>query len=133
MTVDFLHYNSCVPRPFSVGGSDIEKVSTFKLLGVHLSEDFTWAVHCDYIVKKANRRLYRLRQLKKCKVPSADIVHIYCALIRSILEYASAVFADLPKYLACYLVDLVFRMKQHLTKLHYPLFLTVGQSHVLNS
>ena len=86
MTVDFLHYNSCVPRPFSVGGSDIEKVSTFKLLGVHLSEDFTWAVHCDYIVKKANRRLYALRQLKKCKVPSADIVHIYCALIRSILE-----------------------------------------------
>ena len=41
--------------------------------------------------------------LKKFKVPSADIVHIYCALIRSILEYASAVFADLPKYLACYL------------------------------
>ena len=37
------------------------------------------------------------------KVPSTDIVHIYCALIRSILEYASAVFADLPKYLACYL------------------------------
>ena len=132
ITIDFLHYNSCVPRPITVGGSDIEQVSTFKLLGVHLSEDLTWAVHCDYIVKKANRRLYALRQLKKCKVPSADIVHIYCALIRSILEYASAVFADLPKYLACYLVDLVFRMKQHLTKLHYPLFLTVGQSRVLN-
>ena len=44
-----------------------------------------------------------LRQLKKCKVPSADTVHVYCALIRSILEYASAVFAGLPKYLACYL------------------------------
>ena len=44
-----------------------------------------------------------LRQLKKCKVPSADIVHIYSALIRSILEYVSAVFADLAKYLACYL------------------------------
>ena len=26
----------------------------------------------------------------------------------------------------------IFRMKQHLTKLHYPLFLTVGQSRVLN-
>ena len=102
-TVDFLHYNSCVPRQVEVGVSDIEQVSTFKLLGVHLSEDLTWAVHCDYIVKKANRRLYALRQLKKCKVPSADIVHIYCALIRSILEYASAVFAGLPKYLACYI------------------------------
>ena len=105
MTVDFLHYNSRVPwsSPNRGWWSDIVQVSTFKPLGVHLSGDLTWAVHCDYIVKKANRWLYALRQLKKCKVPSADIVHIYCALIRSILEYASAVFADLPKYLACYL------------------------------
>ena len=85
--------------------ADIEQVSTFKLLGVHLSEDLTWAVHCDYIVKKANRWLYALRQLKECKVPSPDIVHIYCALIRSILEYASAVLSLLTYllYLACYL------------------------------
>ena len=43
--------------------------------------------------------------LKKFKVPSADIVHIYCALIRSILEYASAVLSLLTYllYLACYL------------------------------
>ena len=143
MTVDFLHYNSCVPRPFSVGGSDIEKVSTFKLLGVHLSEDLTWAVHCDYIVKKANKRLYALRQLKKCKVPSADVVHIYCALIRSILEYASAVFAGLPKYLACYLENVEKRALliigpsiSYETALDkaalLPLFVTVGQSRVLN-
>ena len=138
MTVDFLQYNSCVPRPVAVGGSDIEQVSTFKLLGVHLSEDLTWAVHCDYIVKKANRRLYALRQLKKCKVPSADIVHIYCALIHtpplSLLTCLSILFAILrtckkgpfPSF------GLVFRMKQHLKKLHYPLSQTVGQSRVLH-
>ena len=103
MTVDFLHYNSCFPRPIAVGDSDIEQVSTFKFLGVRLSEDLTRAEHCDYIVKKANRRLYALRQHKKCKVPSADIVHIYCALIHSILEYASAVFAGFPKYVVSYL------------------------------
>ena len=39
MTVDFLHYNSCVPRPITVGGSDIEPGLYIKLLGVHLSED----------------------------------------------------------------------------------------------
>ena len=44
MTVDFLHDNSCVPRPDAVGGSDIEQVSTFKPLGVHLSEDLTCAL-----------------------------------------------------------------------------------------
>ena len=63
-------------------------------------------MHCDYIVKKANRRLYALGQLKKCKVALADIVHIYCAIIRSVLEYPSAVSAGLPKYLACYLENM---------------------------
>ena len=60
-------------------------------------------IDLEYIVKKANRRLYALRQLKKSKGPSADIVHIYRVQIRSILEYASAVFAGFPKYLVCYL------------------------------
>ena len=78
-------------------------------------------------------------QLKKCKVPSADIVHIYCAIIRSIIEYASAVFADLPKYLACYLenvqkraLSIIWPGISHETALHYPFFLTVGQSRILN-
>ena len=69
MTVDFLHYNSCLLRPIALGGSDIEQVSTFKLLGVHLSVDLTWAVHCDYIVKKANRRFHALRQLRYLYLP----------------------------------------------------------------
>ena len=77
VSVDFLHYNSCVPCPIAVGGCDIEQVFTFKLLGVHLSDDITWAVQCDYIVNKANRRLYAPTQIRKCKVSSADIVHIY--------------------------------------------------------
>ena len=74
-------------------------MSSFKLLGVILSQDLTWTAHCDYIVKKASRRLYALRQLRKCGVSTSDIVKVYCSLIRSILEYASVVFADLPEYL----------------------------------
>ena len=100
-------------------------------------------MHCDYIVKKANRRLHALTQLKKCKVPSGNIVHIYCGLIRSILEYASAVFAGLPKYLTCYLENvqkrallIIWPSISYETALDkaalLPLFLTVGQSRVLN-
>ena len=92
------------PRPIAVGGLILYR-SLHLTPRCPFSGDLTWAVHCDYIVKKANRWLYALRQLKKCKVPSADIVHIYCALIRSILEYASAVLSLLTYllYLACYL------------------------------
>ena len=117
------------------------------IINIYINKDYKASLQetlilSSTLVKKANRWLYVLRQLKKCKVPSTDIVHIYCMLMRSILESASAVFAGLFKYLACYLENmqkralspfgLVFRMKQHMTKLHYSLFLTVGQSCVLN-
>ena len=74
MTIDFLDYNTCswTWRPICTGGVVIERVKSFKLLGVYISEDLTWGVHCDYIIKKANRRLYALRTLTN-EVRLADI------------------------------------------------------------
>ena len=100
MRVDFLRYNSCSCQPIAIGGSCIESVTSFKLLGVFISTDLSWLTHCDYVIKKANRRLYALRKLRGCGVPASDIVIIYCSLIRSVLEYASVVFANLPRYLS---------------------------------
>ena len=58
----------------------------------------------------------------------------------STMQYASTVFADLPKYLARYLENVQKRAlsiiwpgilyETALAKLHYPLFLTVWQSRV---
>ena len=100
LSVDFLRYNSCSWQPIAVGGAFIERVSCFKLLGVYISEDLSWACHCDSIIKRANRRLYALRVLKNCGLPMQDLLAVYCSLIRSILEYASIVFANLPQYLS---------------------------------
>ena len=100
MFIDFLHYNSCELQPIVTNGTFIERVKSFKLLGVFISDDLTWAAHCDFVIKKANRRLYALRQLKKAGVPASDIITIYCTLIRSVIEYASVVFASLPSYLS---------------------------------
>ena len=96
------------------------RVKSFKLLGVYISEDLTWGVHCDYIIKKANRRLYALRTLKKCGVPTSDLITVYCSLIRSVIEYASAVFANLPKYLSDALEGIQKRaLRIILPNLHY--------------
>ena len=51
------------------------------------------------IVRKASKRLYALRSLKKAGVQPSDLVGIYCALIRSVLEYAAPVWSGLPVYL----------------------------------
>ena len=44
-------------------------------------------------------RFYALRMRTGCGVPASDIVIIYCSLMQSVLENASAVFANLPRYL----------------------------------
>ena len=98
MTINFLHYKSCVVSPIVTGGSNVEQVSSFKLLGLFISEDLTWNIHCVYVLKKSNKRLYILRQLFKCGLAKSEIVNVYCTLIRPIIEYASVVFSNLPTY-----------------------------------
>ena len=53
--------------------------------------DLTWDTHVDYIMKKANKRLYILRALRRSGVSVRDYV----------VEYASPVFSDLPAFLCC--------------------------------
>ncbi len=38
----------------------VERVSSFKYLGVNISEDLTWTTHIQTQVKKARQRLYHL-------------------------------------------------------------------------
>ena len=93
MTVVFLHYNATELQPGSTDGKQIEVVTIFKLLEVYLSSDLIWSAHCEYIVKKAKRRLYALRKFKKIPV----FVVVYCTVVRTIVEYASVVFANVSQ------------------------------------
>ena len=100
LVINFLQYLPASPGMLHIDGSPVRRVETYKILGVHLSSDLTWNVHIEYIVKKASKRLYALRSLKKAGVQPSDLVGIYCALIRSVLEYAAPVWSGLPVYLS---------------------------------
>ena len=52
-----------------------------KLLGVWISNDLSWNVHVDKVLKKANSSIYALRLLKKAglhilQISSKFIVHL---------------------------------------------------------
>ena len=50
---------------------------------------------------KASKRMYFLRQLKRAKVSTNDMVYFYCTSIRSVVEHASPVLHyALPGYLS---------------------------------
>ena len=116
MIVNFLHFNASVLQPIIIGATRVESVSSFKLLGVYVTNDLTWSVHCEYIIKKSNRRLYALRKLKRSGVAPADILCVYCAIIRSVLEYASVVCANLPQNLS----DDLERVQKRALAIIYP-------------
>ena len=113
MSVNFLHYNSYQCLPVASGGVVLEHVSSFKLLGIYMAEKLTWAVHCDFMVKRSNRRLHALRSLRRCRVPPSDMIQFYKSLLRSILEYDYVVFSNLPLYLS----DTIEKMQKRALKL----------------
>ncbi len=50
-------------RPYTppmISGTPVERVSSFKYLGVNISEDLTWTAHIQTQIKKARQRLYHL-------------------------------------------------------------------------
>ncbi len=47
-------------HPLMISGTPVERVSSFKYLGVNISEDLTWNTHIQTQVKKARQRLYHL-------------------------------------------------------------------------
>ena len=66
-----------------------------------VSNDLTWNIHVDNIVSKAGKRLYMLYQLKRGGISQRELVHIYIAIIRPVLEYACPVWNTcLPLYLS---------------------------------
>ena len=71
----------------------IERVKETKLLGVIIRDDLRWDSHISYFNKKASKRLYFLRCLKRAGLSKDELLSIYISLVRSICEYACPVWS----------------------------------------
>ncbi len=60
-------------------------VESFRFLGTTISQDLKWDNHIDSIVRKAQQRLYFLRQLRKFNLPQELLIQFYSAIIESVL------------------------------------------------
>ena len=67
---------------------------------MQVNSKLTWNDHIDDVVKKINKRLYFLSQLKRAKVKPKDLALFYTSCIRSVADYAiPAIYYSLPQYL----------------------------------
>ena len=85
---------------FVLSNNTVECVTTYKLLGIIISNDLKWNEHINYISKKASKRLYSLRILKKVRVNKEGILKVYLTTIRPILEYGVQIRQDIPEFLS---------------------------------
>ncbi|CAM4610534.1 unnamed protein product [Leuciscus chuanchicus] len=84
MIVDFRRNPPALPS-LTIMDSTVTAVESFRFLGTTISQDLKWDTHIDSIVKKAQQRLYFLRQLRKFNLPQEQLVQFYSAVIQSIL------------------------------------------------
>ncbi|XP_059807146.1 uncharacterized protein LOC132381625 isoform X4 [Hypanus sabinus] len=70
--------------PVFINGDTVERVSSFRFLGIHISEDLTWSTNTTTIVKKAQQRLFFLRTLKTAGLPEQMLVTFNRCTLESI-------------------------------------------------
>ncbi len=74
IVVDFRRVHS-LHAPLTINGATVERVSSTKFLGVHITEDLSWTNNTAALAKKAQQHLYFLRKLREPE-PQPDHVHL---------------------------------------------------------
>ncbi|KAK1785700.1 hypothetical protein P4O66_019049 [Electrophorus voltai] len=72
-------------QPVRIHGTTVERVDSFRYLGVNISQDLSWSHHTNSLAKKARQRLYHLRHLRDFRLPSKVLQNFYTCTIERIL------------------------------------------------
>ena len=81
--------------------STLNIVESVKILGVTIQNNLKWNLHIKDTIKKASKRLYFLKQLKRAKLSTEELVKFYVTCIQSVILYACQVYYySIPEYLS---------------------------------
>ena len=92
-------------------------VQSTTLLGISIQSNLKWDLHVGTIYRKANKRLYALRCLKRrCMLPR-DLCSVFCCFIRPVVEYACPVWHS---SLSNAMIDKLEQIQKRATKIMLP-------------
>ena len=68
-------------------------MSSTKFLGVQITEDLTWSSNTTSLVKKAQKRLFFLRRMRRAQLPPPILTTFYRGTIESIMTNCISVWS----------------------------------------
>ncbi len=71
--------------PLTINGATVERASSTKFLGVHITDELSWTNNTAALAKKAQQRLYFLCKLRRARAPTPIMCSFYRGTIESIL------------------------------------------------
>ena len=75
MIVDFMKQQR--EHPIHIDRTVVEKVESFKFLGVHITDNLKLSTHTESMVKKLQQCLFNLRRLKKFGLSPKNLTNLY--------------------------------------------------------
>ncbi|KAK3553710.1 hypothetical protein QTP70_007500 [Hemibagrus guttatus] len=91
MIVDFRKDPAPLP-PVILCDSPVSSAESFRFLGTTITKELKWEQNIRSLTKKAQQRMYFLRQLKKFLLPVKMLVNFYIAIIESVLTSSITVW-----------------------------------------
>ncbi|TWW69518.1 hypothetical protein D4764_18G0003240 [Takifugu flavidus] len=83
--------------PLTINGAAVERVSSTRFLGVHISEDLSWTTSSTQLARKAQTRLNFLRKLRRAHVPPPIRCSFYRGTIESVITGCITVWEKVQK------------------------------------
>ncbi len=115
LIVDFRKRQQRPYTPLTISRTPVKRVSSFKYLGVNISEDLTWTAHIQTQVKKARQRMYHLRQLRKFRVSPAILKTFYSGALESVLTQCISVWYGNVSNQDCKALQRVVRLAERIS------------------
>ncbi|KAI4879346.1 hypothetical protein NFI96_026340 [Prochilodus magdalenae] len=120
-----------VHTPITITGAAVERVSSFKLLGVHITEELTRTEHTTRVGKKAQQCLFFLRRLRRFGMDPRLLRTFYTCTVESILTGSTTTWYGSCTAIERRALQRVVRTAQCITGVQLPHLLDLYTSRCL--